>query len=164
MVELSLGQCRKSSHVRGQWSYLEIKNIFILKGECTKSCTVKSVWPVVCTVRLLANCRVLLVPDQPVKLGVAPKTQGPKTFDGDVAAASVEVSQDHHILDGCKRVELPINSLRGESIKQSSLMCNQHQFSTSCEFPWRRCRAGRSPSWRALDRCAALSGQNPSPL
>lgn len=55
-------------------------------------------------------------------------------------------------------------SCKGWIHQAKLIVFHQHQFSTSCEFPWRRCRAGRSPSWRALDRCAALSGQNPSPL
>lgn len=50
--------------------------------------------------RLLANSRVLLVPDQPVKPGIAPQPKSPPAFDGDVAATSVQVSQDDHILEG----------------------------------------------------------------
>lgn len=57
-------------------------------------------WPVVSAVRLLANGGVLLVPDQPVKPGIAPQPKSLPAFDGDVAAAGVQVSQDHHILEG----------------------------------------------------------------
>lgn len=54
--------------------------------------------PVVGALRLLTNGGVFLVSDQPVKLGVGSQTQHLPAFDGDVAAASVEVTQDHHVL------------------------------------------------------------------
>lgn len=54
--------------------------------------------PVVGALRLLTNGGVFLVSDQPVKLRVGSQTQHPPAVDGDVAAPSVEVTQDHHVL------------------------------------------------------------------
>lgn len=54
--------------------------------------------PVVGALRLLTNGGVFLVSDEPVKLGVGSQTQHLPAFDGDVPAAGVEVTQDHHVL------------------------------------------------------------------
>lgn len=125
-------------------------------------------WPVVSTVRLLANGRVLLVPYQPVKPGIAPQSKSPPAFDGDVAAASVQVSQDHHILEGSGThgvaKALKKEGFRGESIRIVGQVFNPRRFSTSCELRWRRCTVGRFLSWRSSGRCAGRWGRNPSPL
>lgn len=55
--------------------------------------------PVVGALRLLTNGGVFLVSDQPVKFRVGSQTQPPPAFEGDVAAASIEITQDHHVLN-----------------------------------------------------------------
>lgn len=54
--------------------------------------------PVVGALLPLTNAGVFLVSDQPVKVRVGSQTQQLPDIDVDVAAASVEVAQDHHVL------------------------------------------------------------------
>lgn len=54
--------------------------------------------PVVGALRLLPDGGVFLISDQPVEFGVGPQAQELPPFDGDVAAARIEVAQDHHVL------------------------------------------------------------------
>lgn len=60
---------------------------------------------------LLTYSRVLLVSDQPVKLGVAPQAHSSPALDGDVAAAGIEVPQDHHILVGREEAEREVHQI-----------------------------------------------------
>lgn len=78
------------------WKYEDVTGLKQLRRDVTA--IVRSHLPVVGTLCLLTNGGVLLVSDEPVELGVGSQTQHLPAFDGDVAAASVEVTQDHHVL------------------------------------------------------------------
>lgn len=79
-------------------------------------------WPVISAVCLLTDSGVMVVSNQPLKLGVAPQAHGPPALDGDVAAGGVQVAQDHHILGESK------GSKKGSLADQ-----NYSRFPSECE-------------------------------
>lgn len=91
--------------------------------------------PVVGASGLFTHGRVFLISDQPVKFGVGPQAQGPPASGGDVAAAGVEVAQDHHVLGvlkrSNKRTTVPSAETAHEKEKAGKCWFDLHRPSTS---------------------------------
>lgn len=99
------------------WKYEHVSGLKQLRRDVTAVVRSHLVHlPVVGALRLLPNGGVFLVSDQPVKLRVGSQTQPPPAVDGDVAAASVEVTQDHHVLGDQNKAEeeAPLSELSHE--------------------------------------------------
>lgn len=93
--------------------------------------------PVVGALCLFTNSRVFLISDQPVKFRVGSQAQNLPAFDGDVAAASVEVTQDHHVLGDWGEAEEEVPSAeiaheRAFSRKQEMMVWLTLIFHFSC--------------------------------
>ena len=70
--------------------------------------------------RLLSDSGVLIVSNQPEEPGVTPQADGSPALDGDVAAAGVQVPEDHHILVGIGEARVEVSTHQNNSCMQLS--------------------------------------------